>query len=126
MKTALIILAGAVLILIASWCGAYTGPVYASIKPYPAGRVGGIPYRPLVDVWAWNWMNYWYANSEDGVSGQYAWIWDADGNLVPYASTFPSWTPKWVIAWTWSAWRNNANNFKRPLRTDSLNIPWRP
>lgn len=102
----------------------WTAPTYPSIKPWPAGTPNAGPYRPLVDEWRWNWLNYWYANSEDGVSGQQAWVWSADGKLVPYASTFPAWVPEWAVAYCWSAWRNNANNLKRPLRADSLNKAW--
>lgn len=88
----------------------WTEPTFKSIKP--------LPNRALVDEWRWEWLNKWYGNSEDGVSGQQALIWDSSGHLVPYASTFPARTPKWVVAYCWSAWRNNANNIKRPLRTD--------
>jgi len=104
-------------------------PTYPSIKPvlYP----GEQPSRPLVDEWKWEWLNEWYANSEDGVSGQQAWVWipnpDLPGHLilVPYASTFPRWVPEWAIAYAWSAWRNGANNLKRPVEQPApLNIPW--
>jgi hypothetical protein len=88
---------------------AWTAPVYPSVKP---GHVA-------VDQWKWNWLNNWYANTEDGVSGQQAVVWDSAGHLVPYASTYPSGTPKWVVAYGWSAWRNGANNIKRPLRGDT-------
>jgi hypothetical protein len=90
-------------------CNAWTEPTNASIKP------GHGP----VDQWSWKFLNPWYANTEDGVSGQQALVYDNTGHLVPYASTFPKWTPKWVIAYAWSAWRNGANNLKRPLRKDS-------
>jgi hypothetical protein len=97
---------------------AWTDPTYKSIKPL-------IPQRRIyVDQWRWNWLNPWYANSEDGVSGLEAWIHDANGNYAPYVFQFPAWTPIWCIAWAWSAWRNGANNIKRPLRTDANNIPW--
>lgn len=103
---------------------AWTEPTYSSIKPYPdvdPGKVGKIS-RPLVDEWKWNWLNTWYANPEDGVSGQQAYIWDANGHMVPYASGF-RFKAKWWVALCWNA-RNNANNIKRPYRDDSLNKPW--
>lgn len=89
--------------------GAFTAPIYQSSK---AG------HGP-VDRWSWGWLNAWYSNIEDGVSGQQAIVYvDGAGHLGTYASTFPKWTPKWVIAYAWSAWRNGANNLKRPLRSD--------
>jgi hypothetical protein len=81
------------------------------------------PARIYVDEWKWKWLNKWYGNSEDGVSGQQAIVWDDAGHLVPYTSLYPSWVPKSAIAYGWSAWRNGANNIKRPLRTDGLNAP---
>jgi hypothetical protein len=96
--------------------------VYPSIKPIPIGAVG---IRRYVDVWKWNWLNYWYANSEDGVSGLDAVIW-VDGKLTWYYDTFQPWVPRWARAYAWSAWRNGANNLKRPLRTDGNNVPWKP
>lgn len=100
---------------------AWTAPTYPSIKPWPSGTAGVGPSRPLVDEWSWSFLNAWYANVEDGVSGQQAWVWDSTGVLVPYVSTFPSWMQSWswAIAIAWSVWRNNANNLKRPLRDDS-------
>src|SRR6185312_5788558 len=80
---------------------AWTDATYPSIKPalYP----GQPPSRITVDLWRWKWLNYWYSNTEDGVSGQYAWIWVMDGpdhySLVPYASQFPRWVPKCAIAY---------------------------
>lgn len=96
--------------------GAWTEPTYPSIKP--------IPGRTHVDQWKWQWLNKWYANTEDGVSGQEAVVYDDAGHLIYYASTYPSWAPKWAIAYGWSAWRNGANNIKRPLRTDGLTKVW--
>lgn len=127
-KMAFAVASGFFVLAPACLLNAWTDSTYPSIKPMP---IAGVPAsanidRKKVDEWKWQWLNTWYANSEDGVSGQQAYIWDANGNLVPYASTFPKWTPKWVVAYTWSAWRNNANNLKRPLRNDSLNIPWTP
>lgn len=106
---------GFIVLLPACLTQAWTEPTYESIKPVPGVRVH-------VDQWKWEWLNHWYANSEDGVSGQYAIVYvDDKGTLGRYSSTFPSWTPKWAIAYAWSAWRNGANNIKRPLRTDGLN-----
>ncbi len=114
---------GFFLLLPACIFNAWTDADYPSIKPYPAVGIK----RLEVDQWSWQWLNYWYANTEDGVSGQQAIIYvDGAGHLGTYASTFPSWTPKWVIAYCWSAWRNGANNIKRPLRTDGLIQAWQP
>lgn len=122
MKTVLIVALGVVLI---PFCilHAWTAPAYPSIKPWPSGTENNGPYRPTVDEWAWDLLNIWYANSEDGVSGQQAWIW-VNGALVRYPDTFPTWVPAWLIAICWSVWRNNANNYKRAFRTDSLSKVW--
>lgn len=106
---------GFFLLLPACIANAWTEPTYPSIKPLVLAGYGNT-IRTHVDEWKWKWLNKWYANIEDGVSGQRAWIYDDKGRLIPYASTYPSWTPKWVIAYGWSAWRNGANNIKRPLR----------
>jgi hypothetical protein len=110
--------AGFFVLLPASMLNAWTEPTTVSSKPL---RWASPPYtkRTYVDQWRWQWLNSWYGNIEDGVSGQQAWVWGSgvnEGKLVPYASLYPSWTPKWVIAYGWSAWRNGANNVKRPLR----------
>lgn len=102
---------------------AWTEPTYPSIKPWPSGTPGVGPYRPVVRQWRWRWLNWWYMNTEDDLSGDGAWIW-VDGVLVPYDSQFPPGTARWKIAYAWSAWRNNVNNLKRPLRTDDLNKAW--
>ena len=99
-----IIALGAVALLVAAVCRAYDGPVHDSIKPG----------HGKVDYWTWRWLNYWYANTEDG-NGLYAILTDG----TPYRDTFPKGTPDWVIVWCWSAYRNNANNFKRAYRNDS-------
>lgn len=99
---------------------AWAGPTFPSIKPWPAGAEGVGPHRPYVDEWKWEPLNKWYGNSEDGVSGEHAWIWDASNHLVPYYSTFPAGVPQCCKAYAWSAWRNSANNLRRPLRGDSL------
>jgi len=102
---------GFILLLPACLFHAWTDATYPSSKPLPAHQ------RILVDQWRWQWLNKWYANIEDGVSGQQAIVYvDDKGTLGPYASLYPAWTPKWIIAYGWSAWRNGANNIKRPLR----------
>lgn len=99
----------------------WTEPVYDSIKPETIKEGDHLFYRDRVDQWRWNWVNRWYANTEDGVSGQYAIVYiDSRGNLGLYPDLFPRWTPRWLVAYCWSAWRNGANNVKRPYRTDGL------
>ena len=98
-----IILLGAVVLAAAALLGAYEGPIRKSIKPGHGN----------VDYWKWRLLNYWYANTEDG-NGLYAVV-----NGAPYRSLLPGWTPDWLVVWLWSAWRNNANNFKRAYRNDS-------
>lgn len=117
LKIALAELLGFIVLLPACLLHAWTPSAAVSIKQ--------LHIRPYVDLWSWNWLNYWYANSEDGVSGQDALIWSGN-HLVWYYETFPEWVPIWARAYAWSAWRNGANNLKRPLRTDGNNTPWRP
>ena len=119
LKIAVAEAAGFVVLLPACLLGAYEGPLVPSVKLTIIDTYSGTVTRPMVDTWKWSWLNAWYANVEDGVSGQQAWVWDATGHQVPYSSLYPSWTPKWVIAYGWSAWRNGANNVKRPLRDSS-------
>lgn len=104
---------GFLVLLPACLLRAWTAADYLSTKP-----IAEAPnHRATVDRWSWSWLNPWYANTEDGVSGQQAYIWNTGGTaLVPYVSTFPSWVPQWCIAYAWSAWRNGANNLKRPER----------
>lgn len=90
-----------------------------SIKPWPSGTPGSGPFRSVIDCWSWDWLNAWYSNVEDGVSGQQAYVWHNDA-LVLYPSLFAPWVPAWCIAFAWSAWRNGANNLKRPLRHDTF------
>lgn len=116
-KIALAVLLG-VLLIPFCYRRAWTGATYPSTKPWPSGTPKVGPYRPFVEQWSWAPLNAWYANVEDGVSGQNAWVWE-NGVLVPYASTFAPGTPDWIIAIAWSVWRNNANNLKRPLRNDT-------
>ena len=111
---------GFIVLLPACLFKAWGDPTFPSIKPWPSGTENVGPYRPKVDEWSIPLLNKWYGNSEDGVSGERAWVWDSTNKLVPYYSTFPAWVPQWAKAYAWSAWRNNANNLKRPLRGDSL------
>lgn len=65
-----------------------------------------------IDRWALGPFNLIYGNPEDGVSGRYALIWNAEGTTrVPYMSN--AWAP-WR-AYLWSGWRNSANGLKRRL-----------
>lgn len=109
---------GFIVLLPACLLGAQHGPYIQSIKPKETAKFE----RVYVDTWKWKWLNKWYANTEDGVSGFYAIVYvDNKGTLGYYSDTFPKWMPEWAIAYSWSAWRNGANNIKRPLRTDGLN-----
>ena len=99
------VILGVPVLLVASACGAYEGPVHDSIKPG----------HGKVDYWKWRWLNYWWANTEDG-NGLYAVLSDC---VTTYRSTFPKWTPNWIIVWFWSAWRNSGNNVKRAFRDDT-------
>lgn len=145
LKVAFAVVAGFFVLLPAVLLHAWTAPpTFKSIKPWPSGTEGQGPSRALVDEWRWKWLNKWYGNSEDGVSGQQAYIWERplapmplQPQLVPYMpapvwaqGVHPSWlkpvyrTYIWLLdswrAYAWSAWRNNANNLKRPYRGDSL------
>lgn len=104
-KIVLAVAVGFFLVPIAAVCGAYEGPVHDSIKPG----------HGKVDYWKWRWMNYWYANTEDG-NGLNAVMSDC---VTTYRSTFPKGTPDWVIVAFWSGFRNSANNAKRPYRNDT-------
>lgn len=65
--------------------------------------------KRTIDHWNSILMNAVYGNPEDGVSGQYALIWNAGGTaLGPYAPT--RWV--WLNAYLWSAWRNSCDNLK--------------
>lgn len=109
---------GFLLLLPACLLRAWTPPCFPSIKPLDHSTYPSITGRRVnVDRWHWGFLNAWYDNVEDGVSGAQAYVWNKGGTeYVPYSSTFPSWVPKWAIAYAWSAWRNGANNLKRPLR----------
>lgn len=125
LKTVIAQALGYFVLLPACLLHAWTGPTYPSIKPYSPGQYA--PERKFVDQWKWKWLNYWYANTEDGVSGQYALVWNPAVQYEDdYTLMLPHWTPKWAIAWCWSAWRNGANNVKRASRTDGLNKVWTP
>jgi hypothetical protein len=96
---------GFVVLFFAAIFRAYEGPIRKSIKPGHGN----------VDYWKWNFLNYWYANTEDGC-GLNAVL----GTEGPYyRDTFPKGTPDWVIVYCWSAWRNSANNVKRWYRFDT-------
>lgn len=115
-KAGLAVALGWVILPIPCLVRAWTVPYYISIKPLPG--------RAAVDLWRWKWLNSWYGNVEDGVSGQQARIWNTGGTaLIPYASTFPSWVPQAAIAFAWSVWRNPANMLKRPLSPHVPQIP---
>lgn len=118
LKIAFAVVAGLFVLPPAALFGGFEISPLPSIKRWPSGTPGVGPLRPMVDEWAWQWLNPWYANVEDGVSGIFAWVW-SDGQLVPYTSLFPRWVPRWCIALAWSMWRNSANNLKRPLRNDT-------
>ena len=126
-KIVFAILLGFLVLFPACLMQAWTPASYASIKP---NLWENDNYRPFVDLWKWKWLNYWYANVEDGVSGRQAYIWIPDklepGHfvLVPYVQTFWYYTPEWVIAYCWSAWRNNADNLKRANFDPPLNKTW--
>lgn len=102
-----IIALGLPLIAVAAALGAYEGPIHDSIKPG----------HGKVDYWKWRWMNYWYANTEDG-NGLNAVMSDC---VTRYRDTLPKWAAKYdgLVVWCWSAVRNNANNFKRAYRNDT-------
>jgi hypothetical protein len=62
-----------------------------------------------IDRWTWSPLNWMYGNPEDGVSGQYARIWNSTGTaLVRY---MPNASAAWR-SYCWSAWRNSCNNLK--------------
>lgn len=112
-KIVLAVGVGFVIIPIAAALGAYEKvPTHASIKP------GHGP----VDYWKWRWLNYWYANTEDG-NGLYAILND---QVTRYRDTFPKGTPDWVIVAFWSGFRNSANNVKRAYRNDGWLPPGAP
>lgn len=58
-----------------------------------------------IDLWKWEWLNYFCGNPEDGVSGGQALI---NGNQ-PYMPN--AWFDAWR-AYCWSAWRNSCDNLK--------------
>lgn len=61
--------------------------------------------RPI-DSWDWDWLNKWFGNPEDGVSGQTALIWNGT-TLVTYNPDGSRWK-----AYVWSAWRNSVDALK--------------
>jgi hypothetical protein len=58
--------------------------------------------RPI-DSWDWKWLNSWYGNPEDGVSGECAIV--NNGPYMPNANA--SWR-----AYCWSAGRNSCDALK--------------
>jgi hypothetical protein len=60
-----------------------------------------------VDSWNWEWLNNWYGNPEDGVSGNTALVWTEQGKLVQYNPMLSRWK-----AYAWSAWRNSSDALK--------------
>jgi hypothetical protein len=85
--------------------GAYGMHGVKSNKVWPA------PWQYLngreIDTWNWNWLNAWFGNPEDGVSGKTALVWDDSGHLVIYNPTGSRWS-----AYCWSAWRNSSDALK--------------
>lgn len=72
-------------------------------------RFKSIKDKRDIDQWSAPLLRVLYNNPEDGVSGQTALVWNADGTKqVEYA---PSHLP-WLNAYLWSAWRNSADNLK--------------
>lgn len=73
-------------------------------------KVWAAPFENLngreIDSWDWNWLNTWFGNPEDGVSGMTALVWDLD-KLVPYNPSGSRWK-----AYCWSAWRNSVDALK--------------
>jgi hypothetical protein len=82
-----------------------------------------------VDCWSWGWLNYVYANPEDGVSGQCALIWvngETQGPYLPLPtdvtvngvrhkiawSTWERWLYEAWRAYCWSALRNSCDMLK--------------
>jgi hypothetical protein len=80
------------------------------------------PYdRPArsIDEWSWKPLNKWYGNYEDGVSGEFALIWPAEGYVgLKYPDGrvvyMPGRNPIWR-AMCWSVGRNRANAVERYL-----------
>ena len=62
-----------------------------------------------IDRWRFGPLNWIFGNSEDGVSGQRAIVWNEDGTVqVPFMPG--AWAP-WR-AYVWSAWRNSSDALK--------------
>jgi hypothetical protein len=84
--------------------GAYGEHGLKSNKVWPS------PYEYLngrpIDSWDWEWLNPWFGNPEDGVSGKDALVW-VDGKLAPYNPEGSRWK-----AYCWSAWRNSVDGLK--------------
>lgn len=80
------------------------GMILASFAPLDNALIPSIkplPNRPQVDQWKWKWMNSWFGNPEDGVTGDYAL-----GSWTGFYNPGRTWLGK--IAWNW---RNNAAGY---------------
>lgn len=73
-------------------------------KVWPA-QYDDLNHRPI-DSWNWRWLNSWFGNPEDGVSGETALVWQ-NGALATYNPEGSRWK-----AYCWSAWRNSVDGLK--------------
>jgi hypothetical protein len=78
------------------------------VWPPPYEHYNGRP----IDTWDWQWLNAWFGNPEDGVSGQNALVW-GDGVNAPYGQLYiyNATGSRWK-AYCWSAWRNSVDALK--------------
>lgn len=79
------------------------GKVSNKVWPEPWAHLNG----RAIDSWDWEWLNKWFGNPEDGVSGYTALIWGKNGELVIYNPTGSRWK-----AFVWSGWRNSVDALK--------------
>lgn len=88
---------GAVILIPACYTHAWV-ETQSTEGPYPVHTI---------DKWSWDWLNAWYANPEDGVSGRYAMVW-VNGVRVHYMADckYPAWR-----AYCWNM-RNTADQLK--------------
>jgi hypothetical protein len=98
-------LLGVIPIAVACYFRAYGfhGATSNKVWPAPYQHFNGRP----IDTWCWDWMNAWWGNPEDGVSGTQALVWKDASTLVYYNPTNSRWK-----AFVWSAWRNSADALK--------------